>query len=276
MVSDKKYYWIKLKKDFFDLDTIDWLSSQKNGCEYIVLYQKLCLLTANSNGRMVQKIGEMIIPYDAYKISRDTKFHIDTVVVALELFKKIGLILTEENGILIIPNVENMIGSESKWAEKKRVQRTKKEDNVQMLSSTQEDNVPLNIKDNVRQEKELDIELDIDKDIELDIEYKSGKKHVQFDTPTAKKHYAEFVTMTNDEYKSLVDDERLGSVAAVNRCIEILDNYKGSSGRKYKSDYRAILNWVVDRYCEEISKNNKHTSNNNGLDELLELAREGG
>ena len=36
--------------------------------------------------------------------------------------------------------------------------------------------------------------------------------------------------------------------------IEILDNYKGSKGKKYRSDYRAILNWVVNRYNEEIQK----------------------
>lgn len=36
--------------------------------------------------------------------------------------------------------------------------------------------------------------------------------------------------------------------------IEILDNYKGSKNKKYASDYRAILNWVVDRYKEELQK----------------------
>ena len=29
--------------------------------------------------------------------------------------------------------------------------------------------------------------------------------------------------------------------------IRVLDNYKGSSGKKYKSDYRAILTWTVER-----------------------------
>jgi len=47
------------------------------------------------------------------------------------------------------------------------------------------------------------------------------------------------------------------------RCIEILDNYKGSHGKKYKSDYRTILNWVVQRYDEEQQKGKqgKPTSN---------------
>lgn len=125
MEKSKKYYWIKLKSNFFDLDTIDWLMSQKNGCEYVVLYQKLCLLTANRNGEMATEIGEMIIPYNAEKIARDTKFSFDTVVVALDLFKKIGLIYEQDNGILRIPYVEEMVGSETEYARKKREYRKK-------------------------------------------------------------------------------------------------------------------------------------------------------
>ena len=87
MAEVKRYYWIKLKENFFDLETIDWLISQKNGCEYIVLYQKLCLLTANKDGNLLMQIGEMIIPYDFNKIARDTKFSIDTVIVAKSMPK---------------------------------------------------------------------------------------------------------------------------------------------------------------------------------------------
>ena len=49
--------------------------------------------------------------------------------------------------------------------------------------------------------------------------------------------------MTQDEYEKLV--VRLGSGARVQSAIEILDNAKGAKGYKYKSDYRAILNWVI-------------------------------
>ena len=122
----RKFYWIRLKDDFFDLETIDWLISQKNGCEYVVLYQKLCLLTANRDGEMSTKIGDMIVPYDANKIARDTKFSIDTVIVALELFKRIGLIYEQDNGVLKIPYVEQIVGSETDYARKKREYREKK------------------------------------------------------------------------------------------------------------------------------------------------------
>ena len=77
-----------------------------------------------------------------------------------------------------------------------------------------------------------------------------------------KNSYGEFVTLTSDEYSKLVDEY---GESATKRMIQILDNYKGASGKKYKSDYRAILNWVVGRYNEESqksgSKGNKYLSN---------------
>jgi len=143
--QNKLYYWIRLKTDFFDLPTIDWLMDQDNGCEYIVLYQKLCLLTANSQGALIRTVGDMIIPYDTKKIAEITKFPTDTVVVALGLYSRIGLIYKTEQGTLIIPGVEAMVGYETQWADKKRKQRhqnkelKKNKDNVLQLSPTLSD-----------------------------------------------------------------------------------------------------------------------------------------
>lgn len=78
------------------------------------------------------------------------------------------------------------------------------------------------------------------------------RKRQSADVPLKiKTMFAEFVSMTNEEYASLVT--KLGEQGA-KRCVEILDNYKGASGKKYDSDYRAILNWVVKRYEEEQGK----------------------
>lgn len=78
--------------------------------------------------------------------------------------------------------------------------------------------------------------------------------------PKEKTKYADFVSLTNDEHSSLV--AKLGEDGA-KRCIEILDNYKGSTGRKYKSDYRTILNWVVQRYEEEQSRKRRDKPSGN-------------
>ena len=60
-----------------------------------------------------------------------------------------------------------------------------------------------------------------------------------------KMQFAEFVSMTNVEYQTLVTEH--GEEAAL-EFVKILDNYKGSSGKKYKSDYRAILTWVIGEF----------------------------
>ena len=134
----KRYYWIKLKKDFFDLAEIDFLLSQKNGSEYIVIYQMLCLITINDNGSFTKKVGEVIIPFDIQKIQRETKhFNIDTIRVALELFKKLGLIYEDEGkDTLKISNFDTLIGGETKWAEIKRGQRAKE---IEELSPNKQD-----------------------------------------------------------------------------------------------------------------------------------------
>ena len=171
MAEGKRFYWIKLKTDFFNLDEIDFLLSQKNGCEYIVLYQMLCLKTANNEGVLNTKIGEMIIPFDVQKIARDTKyFDVDTVMVAMELFKKLGLIYEETDGTLKISSISEMVGSESAWAEKKRLYR----ENAKALPEVQSKGQSKGQKeDNVREEIEIrdksieyrDKNIDIDKDI---------------------------------------------------------------------------------------------------------------
>ena len=113
-MAEKRYYWIKLKDTFMTSDTVDFLMGQKNGANYVVLYQMLCLKTVNTNGELARKIGEIIIPYDAEKIQRDCKyFDIDTIRVALELYKQLGLIYKQEDGILKIANFENMVGTSS-------------------------------------------------------------------------------------------------------------------------------------------------------------------
>ena len=73
MATGKRYYWIKLKDSFMSSDAIDYLMSQPDGANYVVLYQMLCLKTINTGGCLVSKIGEMLIPYDVEKIQRESK-----------------------------------------------------------------------------------------------------------------------------------------------------------------------------------------------------------
>lgn len=63
-----------------------------------------------------------------------------------------------------------------------------------------------------------------------------------------KKSYAEAVTMTETEYQKLSEQH---TSAFVDKCIEVLNNYKLSNGKRYKSDYHAILSWVIERVTKD-------------------------
>ncbi|MDE5945913.1 MAG: phage replisome organizer N-terminal domain-containing protein [Oscillospiraceae bacterium] len=244
-MATKKYYWIKLKTDFFDLETIDWLMSQKNGCEYVVLYQKLCLLTANKGGKLVSTIGEIIMPYDANKIARDTKFPFDTVVVALELFKKIGLIYEEDNGILKIPYIDEIVGSESESAQRVRDFRARKaalQCNTDVTNNVT--NVTLQCNTEIDKDLEKDIETDLDLDIDLDPA--NAEKMLKMyqkickSLPKIKKCNKYDIKHANIIAKKFSDDDIKGVFEKAERNIFLKGQKKDN-----KMDWKANFHWII-------------------------------
>lgn len=162
MATGKRFYWIKLKDSFMSSDEIDYLMSQPDGANYVVLYQMLCLKTINTGGCLVSQIGEMLIPYDAEKIQRECKwFSLATVRVALSVYKQIGLIFESPDGILTISNYSDIVGSETDYSAQKRLQRENRRRQIPVKGA---DNNEDNNVDNVHTEKE--IEIDKEKDIE--------------------------------------------------------------------------------------------------------------
>ena len=147
--NKQRYYWIRITDKFLTSDTVDFLMGQKDGANYVILYQLLCLKTINQNGELYRNIGEMIIPYDEEKIQRDTKwFSLDTIRVALSLYQKLGLIYRMENGLLKIADFGNMIGSQTISAAKKQSQRER----LKLVGGQKVDKCP----------PDIDIEKDID------------------------------------------------------------------------------------------------------------------
>lgn len=86
-----------------------------------------------------------------------------------------------------------------------------------------------------------------------------------------KKMYAENVKMTESEYKNLVDRY---SEEGARWMITKLDNYKAARGMVYKSDYRAILNWVVKEWQKELNAKQNGNYNGSGFRSATELAEE--
>lgn len=245
-MSDKRFYWIKLKTDFFEQDAIDFLLSQTNGSDYIALYIKLCTMTANTNGQLATQIGEILIPYDAQKIARDTKyFSVDTVVVAMELFKKLGLIYESNDNVLQIANYDSMVGSSkmdehTKRLNAERQRRFKANQKQKLLENNVTVTHGVTLKDNAEyRDKSIEIR---DKSIDIDKE-----KDSVFDKQKQTKHkYGEYhhVLLDDNQYehlKELYGDDLEGH-------IKILDEYLETSGKKYKNHSLVIQKWVHDRY----------------------------
>lgn len=232
-MSDKKYYWIKLKEDFFEEDVISWIEEQEKGVYYSNFYLKLCLKAMNSEGRLIRKVGEMLIPYDVKTLSKITGVDQDTVIVAMELLKRTGLIEILENGEIYLTQLKNMIGSESKWAEKKRLQRAK---------GQSEDNVPL-LSGQCPTEKEKEKEKDKDKDKEKDKDKKKIKhKYGNYNHVLLTDNEKEKLLNELDEYK-------------FNLVIEKLDEYIEETGKKYKNHYLTIKRWVIEAVEKDLVKN---------------------
>mgnify|MGYP002265393645 FL=1 len=218
-MTGKKFYWLKLKEDFFDEDTIEWLEEQENGKEYCLFYLKLCLKSLKTDGVLVRNVGQMLIPYDVKKIAEMTKTKLDTAMIAMDLLKNIGLIQILDNGEIYMTQLKKMVGSESKWAEKKRLQREKQEsgDNVPTLSQK----CPREIRDkSIEIEKEIEIEKDI-----KPVRHKYGEyKNVLLSDEDMEKMRNEF---PNDYEKR----------------IESLSSYMASTGKSYKNHLATIRNW---------------------------------
>lgn len=227
----KRYYWLKLKENFFEEDTIEWLEEQTNGKEYCLIYLKLCLKSLKTDGILARNVGNMLIPYDAETLSKITNSTVDTIKVAMDIFKKIGLIQILDGGEIYINQLNELVGSETEYAKQKRLQRAKT-DNVQTLSS--------GCLENVAQSIELEKELEIrDKSIDIEKEKKAPKKS----KPKPIRHkYGEYENVLLSDQ----DMEKLKSEFPNDwkDRIERVSIYCASTGKKYTNFLATIRAWA--------------------------------
>ena len=149
---DKKFYWLKLNKDFFKRHDIRIIEEMPNGKDYILFYLKLLLESVNHEGHL--RFSDTI-PYNEQMLSVITNTNIDNVRSAMKVLLELNMIEILDDSTIYMAEVSKMVGSETKWAEYKRNKKTTVLENVQTNSKT----FPIEI------EKEIDIELEKDKDI---------------------------------------------------------------------------------------------------------------
>lgn len=219
MGENGKYYWLKLKRDFFKRHDIQIIEGMPNGKDYILFYLKLLCESVDHDGSL--RFSEEI-PYNDQMLATITNTNIDIVRSAVKLFVELRMMEIMDDGTFYMTQVEKMIGGETKWAEKKRIQRAKG-DNVPSLSS----NCPI--------EKEKEEDKDKDKEIHSFIQSAESAK-------------MRFLGGSLGKGVVLLSDEQIDDLLT-KLSVEEFDRYVAAvaecelSGKRYKkkTHYQAIL-----------------------------------
>ena len=229
MGENGKYYWLKLKRDFFKRHDIRIIEEMPNGKDYILFYLKLLLESIDHEGSL--RFSDTI-PYNEQMLSVVTNTNIDIVRSAMKLFIELNMMSICDDKTIYMNEVEKLIGSETKWAEKKRLQRAKG-DNVPQLSS----NCPTEIETEEEQEKEKEFHSFIPATQES--EDRDGAK-LRFIGGTLGKGV---VMLSEDQMDSLLESM---SVEEFDKYVGIVAECELAGKRfKKKSHYQAILDMVA-------------------------------
>lgn len=121
-MENQKYYYLKLKDDFFDNDELKILESMENGYLYSNILLKLYLKALKNDGKLV---FNEYIPYDIKMLAVITGHNKDIVEKAIRIFKDMHLIDILDNGTIYMLDMQKMIGSISSEGIRKAQYREK-------------------------------------------------------------------------------------------------------------------------------------------------------
>lgn len=107
MAKEKKYFWLRLKRDFFKRHDIQIVEGMPNGKDYILFYLKLLCESVDHEGNL--RFSDEI-PYNEQMLSTLTNTNIDIVRVAIEVFTRLGMMEIMDDGTYYMNGVEKMIG----------------------------------------------------------------------------------------------------------------------------------------------------------------------
>lgn len=219
MSEVKKYFWFKLKRDFFKRHDIKIIESMENGTDYILFYLKLLCESVDHEGNL--RFSDEI-PYDEKMLATITGTNIDIVRSAITVFSHLGMMDILDDGTYFMKETQKTLGFETEWAKKQREYRAKKRQ--------QEDNV-LSLSD-----KSKSIEIEIDKDKEIDIKEKNTKK----EKPIRHKYGTYQNVLLSDEQMEKLKTECPDDWQ---EWIEKVSEYCKSHGKHYDDYLATIRNW---------------------------------
>ena len=225
MSDNRKYYYLKLKENYFDDDSIVLLESMQDGVLYSNILLKLYLKSLKHGGRL--QLDEDI-PYTAQMIATITRQQIGTVERALQIFLKLGLVEVLDSGTFYMSNIELLIGQSSTEAERKRAARLQNK----ALSALRISGGHLS---DIRPPE---IELELEKEIEIKREIEKVRPETGHPSHTYG-HYQN-VFLTDEELADL----QASFPAVWEQYIEKLSEYMASTGKRYQSHAATIRRWA--------------------------------
>ena len=230
MSDNRKYYYLKLKENYFDEDAIVLLESMQDGILYSNILLKLYLKSLKNGGKL--QLDEKI-PYTAQMIATITRQQVGTVERALQIFLKLGLVEPLQNGALYMSKIELLIGQSSTEGERKRRARLELQ---KALPKHGADKCPPYQADICPPEIEIEKEIDIELEIKREGEIKTGQ------TAPAPFGRYENVFLSEKELAEL-QEELPGKWEYY---IDRLSGYIASSGKQYKNHAATIRRWAAD------------------------------
>ena len=127
-MSDKKYYWLKLKEDFFDDKVIKYLRKLPEGDALVIIYLKMQLKSLKAEGFIKY---DNILPSYEEELALVLDEDINTVKFAINALLKLGVVERWENDMLYMVSMQQLIGKETAVAERVRKHRASKLINAQ-------------------------------------------------------------------------------------------------------------------------------------------------
>ena len=118
--KEQKYYWLRLKRDFFKRHDIQIIEQMPNGKDYLLFYLKLLCESVDHEGNL--RFSEEI-PYNEQMLATITHTNVDIVRSAIKMFTGLHMMDILDDGTYHMKEVQKLIGSETYWAQKKRESR---------------------------------------------------------------------------------------------------------------------------------------------------------
>ena len=158
MADNKKYYYLRLKDDFFESESVKVLEAMPDGYLYSNILLKLYLKSLKFEGKLMYNER---IPYNSAVLSAITGHQVGTVEKALEMFLYLDLIEVLDNGAIYMLDIQSFIGKSTTEADRKRAYRAKIDSEKELLgqmSGHLSDECPLENRDKSLESRDKSLE----------------------------------------------------------------------------------------------------------------------